>query len=183
MLTKSPYKKYASLSGLQTRSKRMDAFIDKWREITSDPEILNIVLVFKIPLRCKLVQNAHLMNAEVESPCKRRHSTSLPHKRGLLQSSIPGPEKDGAFQPVKYLGFLKTFVENSHFQLENISSLKFLLQRVNYVNTLDLKDAYLSVPSTGTLKSLYSSSEETNAMSFKASVLAEILFQGFLTNS
>ena len=161
----------------------MGAFIDKWREITSDPEILNIVLVFKIPLRCKPVQNAHLMNAEVESPCKRRHSTSLPHKRGLLQSSIPGPEKDGAFQPVKYLGFLKKVVENSHFQLENISSLKFLLQRVNYVNTLDLKDAYLSVPSTGTLKSLYSSSEETNAMPFKASVLAEILFQGFLTNS
>lgn len=138
MLTKYPYKKWASLSGLQTRSKRMGAFIDKWREITSDPEILNIVLVSKIPLRCKPVQNAHLMDVELESPCKRRHSTSLPHKRGLFPLSIPSPQKGWSLSACKMPGFPKN-VRGEHFQTQNISLLKFLLQRGDFMNILDIK--------------------------------------------
>ena len=116
----------------------MDAFIDKWREITSDPEMLNILLVFKIPLRCKPVQNAHLMDAEVESPCKRRHSTSLPHKRGLLPLSIRSSQKGWSLSACKIPGFPKN-VRVEHFQLENISPLKFLLQRGDFMTTLDIK--------------------------------------------
>lgn len=138
MLTKYSYKKWASLSGLQTRSKRMDAFIDKWREITSDPEILNIVLVFKIPLGCKPVQNAHLMDAEVESPCKRRYSSSLPHKRGLLPLFIPSPQIGWSLLACKIPGFSKN-VLGEHFHMENICPLKFLLQRGDFMNTLDIK--------------------------------------------
>ena len=138
VLTKYPYKKWASLSGLQTRSKRMGAFIDKWREITSDPEILNIVLVSKIPLRCKPVQNAHLMDVELESPCKSRHSTSLPHKRGLFPLSIPSPQKGWSLSACKMPGFPKN-VRGEHFQTKNISLLKFLLQRGDFMNILDIK--------------------------------------------
>ena len=62
----------------QTGGKGIDFFINNWREITSDPDILSIVLGYKIPLRCKLVQftipvtspnqvNADLADSEVEN--------------------------------------------------------------------------------------------------------------------
>ena len=70
--------KRAFLSCPQTGGKRIDSFIDNWREITSDPDILSIVLGYKIPLRCKPVQftipvtspnqvNADLIESEVEN--------------------------------------------------------------------------------------------------------------------
>lgn len=174
----------------------MDAFIDKWREITSDPEILNIVIVFKIPLRCKPVQSAHLMDAEVESPCKRRYSTSLPHKRGLLPLSIPSPQKGWSLLACKIPGFSKN-VRGENFHMENICPLKFLLQRGDFMNTLDIKahtcrsrpqglsKVYINkYKQTVYINSLYKQSlYKTNAMPFKACVLVEILFQGFLPNS
>ena len=49
-------KKPAFLSCPQTGGKRIDSFIDNWRAITSDPDILSIGLCYKIPLRCKPVQ-------------------------------------------------------------------------------------------------------------------------------
>ena len=50
------------------------------------------------------------------------------------------------FRPVIDLSFLNKFVENSHFQMESIHCLKSLLQKGDYMTTLDLKDSYLSVP-------------------------------------
>ena len=61
------------------------------------------------------------------------HCRNYPHKRGFLR-------------PVIDLSFLNKFVENSHFQMESIHCLKSLLQKGDYMTTLDLKDAYLSVP-------------------------------------
>ena len=56
------------------------------------------------------------------------------------------PKKGGTFRPVIDLSFLNKFMENSHFQMESIHCLKSLLLKGDYMTTLDLKDAYLSVP-------------------------------------
>lgn len=139
-------------------AKRIDAFIDKWREITSDPDVLSIVLGYKIPLRCKPVQftlpvtspnqvNAHLIDLEVESLlAKGAIAEILAIREGFFSRLFLVSKKGGTFRPVIDLPFLNKFVENSHFQMESIHCLKSLLQRGDYVTTLDLKDAYLSVP-------------------------------------
>ena len=66
----------------------MDSFIDNWREITSDPDILSIVLGYKIPLRCEPVQFT-------------------------IPVLFLVPKKGGTFRPVIDLSFLNKFVENS----------------------------------------------------------------------
>ena len=55
------------------------------------------------------------------------------------------PKKEGTYRPVINLSRLNKFIENSHFQMENISCLKTLLRRGGFTTCIDLKDAYLSV--------------------------------------
>ena len=92
-----PRKKRAFLSGLQTRGKRVDSLIENWRAITSDPEILSIVLGYNIPLRCKPVQfSLRVMIPRKkrlpdtcrsgEPPCKRSNQTDPSRKRGSFFS-------------------------------------------------------------------------------------------------
>ena len=69
-----------------------------------------------------------------------------PNRAGFFSRLFLVPEKGGTFRPVIDLSFLNKFVENSHFQMENISCLKSLLRKNDFMTTLDLKDAYLSVP-------------------------------------
>lgn len=115
---KYPYKKQASLSGLQTRGKRIDALIVKWREITFNPAILNIELGYKIPLLCELVQfcplvtnpsqeNAHVTYAEVESLLAKDAIVHVsPMKEGFLSLLFVISKKYGTFWPVIDLSFL-----------------------------------------------------------------------------
>ena len=55
------------------------------------------------------------------------------------------PKKEGPYRPVNDLSRLNKFIENSHFQMKNISYLKTLLRRRDFMTSIDLKDAYLSV--------------------------------------
>ena len=55
------------------------------------------------------------------------------------------PKKEGTYRPVIDLSRLNKFVENFHFQMENISCLKTLLRRGDFMTCIDLKDAYLSI--------------------------------------
>ena len=55
------------------------------------------------------------------------------------------PNKGGDLRPVIDLSALNQFVTNEHFQMENISSLKQMLNQNDFMVKLDLKDAYLTV--------------------------------------
>ena len=55
------------------------------------------------------------------------------------------PKKDGTMRPVFDLSLLNTFIENKHFQMENLSSIKTLLNPGDWMTKLDLRDAYLTV--------------------------------------
>ena len=49
-------------------------------------------------------------------------------------------------RPVIDLSYLNKFILNEHFQMENLSCLKTLLLKGDFMTSIDLKDAYLSVP-------------------------------------
>ena len=55
------------------------------------------------------------------------------------------PKKEGSYCPVIDLSRLNHFLENYHFQMENISCLKSLINHDDFMTSVDLKDAYLSV--------------------------------------
>ena len=55
------------------------------------------------------------------------------------------PKKGGSMRPIIDLSALNQFIENPHFQMEHLSSIKTLLKPGHFMTKLDLKDAYLSV--------------------------------------
>ena len=56
------------------------------------------------------------------------------------------PKKGGKWRSIINLKSLNQFVENPHFKMEDIRSLKDILQEGDQMAKLDLKDAYLFVP-------------------------------------
>ena len=68
----------------------------------------------------------------------------LPRTGNTADSSLI-PKKDGTMRPLIDISTLHTFVENSHFQMENLSSTKSLLRSGNFMTKLDLHDANLTV--------------------------------------
>ena len=56
------------------------------------------------------------------------------------------PKKDGGQRPVINLKQLNAFVQNHHFKMEGIHTLKSLLRQGDWLVKIDLKDAYFSIP-------------------------------------
>ena len=55
------------------------------------------------------------------------------------------PKKEDSYRPVIDLSRLNHFAEHYHFQMENISCLKSLLNKGDFMTSINLKDAYLLV--------------------------------------
>ena len=64
----------------------------------------------------------------------------------FLSNLFTIPEKGGELRPLINLKPLNHFVEYHHFKMESLSSLLVLINPNDYMITMDLKDAYLSVP-------------------------------------
>jgi len=55
------------------------------------------------------------------------------------------PKKDGTYRPVINLRPLNQFMNSIHFKMEGLSMVKDLLRQDDWMASMDLKDAYLSV--------------------------------------
>ena len=55
-------------------------------------------------------------------------------------------KKDGGWHPIINLRKLNAFLSVSYFKMENINSVRDVIQEDNYMGKIDLKDAYLTVP-------------------------------------
>ena len=64
----------------------------------------------------------------------------------FLSNLFTIPKKGGELCPVINLKPLNSFVEYHHFKMEGLSSLLDLIRPNDHMITMDLKDAYLSVP-------------------------------------
>ena len=54
-------------------------------------------------------------------------------------------KKDGSYRPVFNLRPLNRYIESLHFKMEGLPAVKELLRKDDWLCTMDLKDAYLSV--------------------------------------
>ena len=69
-----------------------------------------------------------------------------PCKGEFISTLFLVPKKSGGFRPVINLKPLNQFVEKIHFKMENIQTAIESLNYGDYMVSLDLKDAYFSVP-------------------------------------
>ena len=122
------------------------------KQVTSDPEVLAIVVGFSIPFRqnpYQIFQPITLTPQGLE-PIFYQKIQSLLAKGAIMQIPL---SKDGYYSRIFFVSkkdggmhtVIEQFVENQHFQMENLTSVKTLLKQGDFMTNLDLKDAYLRV--------------------------------------
>ena len=133
-----------------------------WRQITSDPWVLESVsgyhhLEFEddmIPIQSSLpnlpMLNRHeesIMNNEVEKLVTKGAIEKVNRCPGEFLSNIfLVPKKTGDLRPVINLKTLNEFESKIHFKMEGIHLVQDLIKPGDYLATIDLKDAYFSIP-------------------------------------
>ena len=73
-------------------------------------------------------------------------SSTVYSKHAFYHRMFLVEKKNGGYRPVLDLSPLNTFIETTHFKMENLATLKSLINPGDYMINIDLTDAYLSVP-------------------------------------
>ena len=69
------------------------------------------------------------------------------HEDGEIISPIfPREKTDGSFRLILNLKQINEFIENVHFKMETLSTILKLVRPNCYMTSVDIKDAYYSVP-------------------------------------
>ena len=127
-------------------------------QITQDPWVLGVVKGYQL----ELVQTPSQINpvvSKARSPTERQAiSTEVealltkgavrkvqPQPNQFTSRLFVVPKKDGSLRPVINLKPLNTYMANHHFKMEGILKVKDLLKKGDWMCSVDLKDAYLSV--------------------------------------
>ena len=140
-------------------SGRTQVCSQNWAQITTDPWVLATVHGYQLELESRPVQHfpppalhlspqeCSLVQKEIGKLLQKGAITPVKSVQGQFVSQIfVVPKKDGKFRPVVNLKALNRFMKRLHFKMEGVHLLKDLLQKGDWMVTIDLKDAYLSVP-------------------------------------
>ena len=130
----------------------------EWLQLTSDPEILQIVrgdtisFVSEPPQksvvkRCNVSKDTkRLMDTEIESMLQKEIIVRSTHENGEYLSPIfPVPKQDGGIRIILNLKKLNEYVEYLHFKMDNIKVVLSSITPNCYMASIDLKQAYHSV--------------------------------------
>ena len=132
------------------------AYCHIWHESTSDPEILETVTgqrieLDKVPMQGKPLMQTKLSDIQTETVdleiaqlLKKGVIQPSKHEAGEFISTIfTRPKKDGSHRMILSLN---ATVTHYHFKMDNIWSAIRLMKPGCYMASIDLKDAYYTVP-------------------------------------
>ena len=130
-----------------------------WRKLTSDPEILDTVHGMHIEFNELPVQlepclqsfiaskNHKLVDDKISLLIEKKVIVPSTHEPGEFVSPIfLRSKKDGSFRMVMNLKNLNKFVVCHHFEMNTIWSAVNMMKQNCFMASIDLKDAYYSVP-------------------------------------
>ena len=131
----------------------------KWGQLTTDPSVLDIVKGYRLrfkghphqfyrpianPKSCKEFQ---AIKQEVNSLLSKGAIKQIPKSQAKFVSRLfTVPKKSGGLRPVINLKPLNQFLYLQTFKMEGLSDLKVLLEPNNFIITIDLSDAYMTLP-------------------------------------
>ena len=132
---------------------------DAWTQITSDRWILDTVRGYKIDFEevpkqtriPKLIQfsehETELIQSEIDNFLAKGIIRECEHEAGEFVSNIfIRPKKNGKIRVVLNLKSLNRMVVYQKFKMDTVHSVCTLIKRDCYLASLDLQDAYYSVP-------------------------------------
>ena len=137
----------------------LSQYLPKWREFTSDPWILQTVSGYHLefettPHQVNLPKvpkfserETVLIELEIRKLISKGTVTKVsPCDNEFISTVFLVSKKTGDFWPVINLKPLNQFVEKIHFKMENICMALNCISPGNFMVSVDLKDAYCSVP-------------------------------------
>ena len=125
------------------RGGRLAHFYHEWEKITSDREILDIVSGQSIEFDTTPLQNY----PRSLSKCTEAVIVRAQYEPGEFISPIfVRPKKDGTSRMILNLKDLNQHVEYHHFKMETLIDAIRLMNPNCFTASVDLKDAYYSVP-------------------------------------
>ena len=130
-----------------------------WKQITHDPWVLDIVKGFSLPFVYLPIQFNEPIPYRLSENEKQGADIEITKliQKGVLQPVLdePGqvisniflrPKKDGSYRMILDLTWLNKFIEYQHFKMSGLNTAKEMLRRNCWMASIDLKDAYYSVP-------------------------------------
>ena len=133
--------------------------IANWRGITTDPRILEAVSGYRLELASQPYQlftpslinfsdsESAVVQSEIQTLLDKGAIEHVEYTQGEFISTLfLIPKKSGDLRPVINLKPLNFFVQKIHFKMENVGSAINYVSTGDYMVSLDLKDAYFSVP-------------------------------------
>jgi len=138
----------------------LTSFLSNWRTITSDSEIFDMITGTTIDLlKYMPVQHgppairefsgieSQIIETEIQKLLKKGVIVRTDRKTGDFISSIfPGEKKDGSHLIILNLKALNKNIVYHYFKMDTLGSVIKLVRPNCFIATVDLKDAYYSVP-------------------------------------
>ena len=139
---------------------RLVEFIPKWREITSDPNLLQYVQGVKISFIEGIVprqqtyrpsvfngQQHEIVQNEIQSLLSKEVLRESHSETGEFVSTIfLRPKNDGSFRMILNLKQFNESVEYHHFKMDTLETVTRMMKPGCFMASVDLKDAYYTVP-------------------------------------
>ena len=130
-----------------------------WQRITTDQFILQTIQgyrleFFAVPQQVvapvtvvKGLTQQNVMQEEIEKLLLKGAIQLVSPSNGQFVSRLfLVPKKTGDLRPVINLRPLNKFIIRKHFKMENLQNVTQLVRKGDYMVTIDLKDAYFSIP-------------------------------------
>ena len=138
---------------------RLRSFLNRWRKITSDPSIIDIVSGMTIELLDLPVQHHKprpIPLSQEEITAGNAHIETLLQKRAIVPASPFGedhfisnvfmvPKRDGGHRMILNLKKFNKFVEYHHFKMDTLNHILSYITSNCFMANFDFCDAYLTV--------------------------------------
>lgn len=134
--------------------------LEFWTMLTSDVNILETVQGYKIEFSTMPYQhnprmtpvpkdslNLNSIQEEIDSLLQKQAIIQVQETpQEFISTIFLVPKKSGGMRPIINLKPLNIFVETIHFKMETLKTTLNLLQKGDYLVSVDMKDAYFSIP-------------------------------------
>ena len=139
---------------------RLQYFVHQWQKLTNDPHILNIVAHCHLDINVDDI--SHLFYEDVEYSFSEEEKSITTQEIGKLldlkvikqthkqEKQIISPiflwrKKDGDLRMILNLEKLNKCINYKHFKMENFEQAIWLVNKGDYMASVDLRHAYYSV--------------------------------------
>ena len=132
-----------------------------WRKITRDPFVLQGVAgtrldFVEIPAQYRVPASLRLKEGELD--CLDGELARL-WQKGVIEPGLPSddqfisnvflrPKRNGEYRVILDLSVLNKDIDYQHFKMDNLDAAVGLMKRGCFLASIDLKDAYYSIPIT-----------------------------------